>query len=179
MRWPSFLATRLREYCLRNGFDNEVLVALEAVDWQAWSESMKLLSPFARSHVLRTLLNAWTTSFRVPVADRQYRCLYCGKDGLERLAHMLQCSPLWSMICQACKLSSTPSVLSRMGVSTDKHILSVVAFSSYLYHTIKHSPMHATRIPYVLKAYNILARTNISGPTSIDHNMCRYRLRFG
>jgi hypothetical protein len=137
------------------------LKILEQFDWVAWQKSMSELSPFARSHVLRTLLNAWTTSHRIPVGKPLKFCMFCGRNGLDKLAHMVDCHVLWEHIRQTTGCTEMLPLTSRPGLSGNKGTLAIVSFASYYYHVTKSWEHECSRLEFHIKSFNALAKLKI------------------
>jgi hypothetical protein len=117
--WIELVTHRLRAFSVRHGLDKATFNALDCFDWDSWKAQLVKMSPFVRSHVLRTCLNTWITSFRIPAGKDQLFCLCCGRDGLDSLGHYVQCEVLWKHVRQATGTSNM-STLCRMGITTNK-----------------------------------------------------------
>ena len=135
------------------------MLVVENFDWKTWLESLDKLSLYARSLVLRSLLNAWTTSWRIPVGKDRLMCLFCGRDGLDQLAHAITCTPLLGHAKTVAQYSANMSPLAWLGVTNDLYELQLAAFLGYYYHVVKQCPHHADRLVYHIKAFNAPAKT--------------------
>ena len=103
--WAFTFEERTLLFWERNGIRSEKL------DFE-FSGLVKVLfasPPFISSLVTRSLLNAWTTSTRIPDGKTRRSCIFqCNASHSEdKLAHYCRCDVLWSFIEAAFRLPPT------------------------------------------------------------------------
>ena len=170
-RWAEYLSERLKAFCCRNELPSNSLDLIDKFECGSWAECLKTMSPFAVSHILRTCFNSWITSFRIINGSNRFKCLFCG-NGFANLGHYLVCEKLWGHMHDLTGICFDGPIMHRLGISTDKRILSCVGFVSYLYHAIRVNPTTCDRLEFHLKAFNFAAKACIPIRSHCDRPSC-------
>ena len=96
----------------------------------------------SNSHVhaiawLKTVANAWTTSYRMHERTR-LKCLF-GCDAPDRIDHYLDCYILWSILHDSFEGEFPPSLFARLNfsISPSRKMLIVIATAFEIYHALK------------------------------------------
>ena len=158
--WSNYLSQRLKAYCPRNDVRAPSIELIDKFNWEKWATCLKTMSPFSVSHVLRTCLNSWITSFRIINGSQQFKCMFCG-SGSDHLSHYISCPKLWGHLHDITGLDFAGPIVQRLGLSTNKLFLSCIAFASYFYHTVRAVPTSCDRFIFHIKAFNFAAKANI------------------
>lgn len=140
MSWLESLACRLRAFCSRNQLGQTSVRFVNNFDRRNWKSLLCKLSPFAKSHILRTMTNSRITSHRIPAGKDKLHCYFCGRNGLDSLGHIVSCSTFLEHIRQVTGMSGNLLPVYRLGLTLDLCALSCVSFANYYYHVVKHSP---------------------------------------
>jgi hypothetical protein len=178
--WIKLLAERLRAFAIRHEFDESEIAFLDSFDWVEWKNMFDNFSPFAKSHILRSLLNAWTTSHRIFAGKTQLCCLFGCLEHNDQLSHYHKCPIIWQHIRQLTGIHCNFKQLCQLGVTLDHNMLCHVALVSYIYHCIKATPTDCSRLPFLIKAFNSLARINICiNFTNYEIRGCSHRCKLG
>ena len=128
--WPLFLNQRLI---------TALAIPAELVYSINWTDAFLAMRPFpphVRMILVRTWVNAWTTTTRMH--ERDIVSCFCGCSAPDSLAHYIVCPRLWRAVCSSCSEPLCIDPLSAISLPHPSFVsvrLSSVAF--VLYHKFK------------------------------------------
>ena len=97
----------------------------------------KKLDTFHSTCWLKTVCNAWTTSYRMH-EEVFLSCVFGCVSHKDKLEHYLECSVLWSLIDEVFLTSIGSSMLARCNISNPCESFAIMLTTAFnMYHTIK------------------------------------------
>ena len=118
---------------------------IKDLDWRPIFDSMKLLAPHCAMCIVKTFLNAWTTSRRFH-EDVAMPCLFGCRVKRDELEHYIVCARLWKAIAARTEGPIACDTLDQLSISApSSRNQGNLAVAFTVYHAVKHGEMHLVR----------------------------------